>query len=83
MTPDERKKLEETYAMTKEVHDKLFKEQPDGTPPFYDRAVKVVKAIENGSWAIKWSVRIIVAAGAVVTTLAAAFGALKFGWFMK
>lgn len=66
MTDEERALLYETAEKTKEIHDALFKPFPDGQPAFMDRAASVVVAAERGSWAVKWTFRIIISIGALV-----------------
>ncbi|WP_146194488.1 hypothetical protein [Thioclava sp. NG1] len=83
MTPEEHSMIRELRSEMSELRDEvsalnraLLLPEPDGTPPFLQRAARVVNAAESGSWGIKWSVRIFLALGAILATVSTIKGSI-------
>lgn len=76
MTDDERRKLNETHKMAKELYDAFFKPDQLNERPLIKRIGSVVVAVERGSWVAKMASRVFFYIGAVV----AAGVAMKTGF---
>ncbi len=57
MTEDERKKLNETHAMTVRLHEQLFGVPPQGGEPLMVRMARMVEMLETGGVMGKWFLR--------------------------
>lgn len=70
MTDDERRKLNETHKMAKELHDAFFRPDQLNERPLIKRIGSVVVAVERGSWMAKMMSRAFFYLGALITTAA-------------
>lgn len=76
MTPEEHEIITDLRDRIARIERALLEKEPDGTPPFIERAARVVNAAESGSWGIKWGVRIFLAIGAILATVSTIKGSI-------
>lgn len=77
MIADMQAELRRVAGLTDQMHRALLQPGADGTEPFMTRTARVVYAAENGSWGVKWVVRIIISLGGLIVALSAIRGGLK------
>lgn len=77
MNDDERARLSAVESSVAELHRAFLEEEPDGSPPMIKRIGRLVAAAEQGEWAAKWMVRIILGLAAIVAAGGVILGAIK------
>lgn len=71
MTDDERRKLDECHAWSREMYQAFMEPTPAGEPPLIKRMAGVVIVVERSNWAARWLIKGFLTIGGIAGALAA------------